>query len=313
MDSNSSRAVHVLAYRFSRRGCFSSAKAPEGDEGYSLSWDSKGVTLATAATEPVPVATVPWQQVTGVWVSMRSSASSGFHLDITLETSHVLCEFDFLYFRAALGGPGGEFLSYLQSSQVGRIKDGHAPAFATSRWASWLLGSGVSVRNLRLGLGRAGIILEVLYAMCFLAQLQHVLLSKEAKLSQAFSDLFQDLYDFGGEQLTMLPLTFADFSMLDFIYICCLGVPGIVLKSSWKVVHHTSSWLLLMMLLQHLFTLFFMLDGVWRTIRAAIKSLMTFHKAAARVNKAVKKAKTKEVLKEPTQEPPTSQDARSRS
>merc|ERR1719433_561624 len=80
--------------------------------------------------------------------------------------------------------------------------------------------------------------------------------------------------------------------MGSFFFCMFWSLPAFVFFSIWKVAHHTSNWLVLLMMMQHLFTVLFMLDGFARVIRGAVKSALTSHKAAKRVDKAIKKAQS---------------------
>lgn len=288
-------ALKVSAYNSCQRGRYESAKAHADESEFSLAWESEALCLKknkAAGADEAAVVRLPWQHVTGIWVSLRNRAGAGFGLEVTFETSHPACGSDFLQVVAAMDGAAGDFLTFLQSEQAGRLKDGRAPKFATSRWASTLYSNGFSVRGLRLFLGRLSILFEVLYALCFFAQLEGLIMSKEAKLTQALSVLFQDLQEMHSDLTQSLPAMMAEYRWWDAFFKFGFSLPAMVFMSLWRVTRHTSSWLMFLMLLQHLMAVFFMFDALWRTLRGALKSAMTFHKAATKVNKAIKKSRT---------------------
>uniref|UniRef100_A0A7S2JFL6 Uncharacterized protein n=1 Tax=Zooxanthella nutricula TaxID=1333877 RepID=A0A7S2JFL6_9DINO len=196
-----------------------------------------------------------------------------------------------------MNATGGEFLGFLQSAHAGRLKEGRAPAFATSRWAAGLYSAGLTVRCVRLALGRVAIVMEVLYSLCFFTHLQNLLVSREARLASALSDLLGQLYDLHSDFSLQIAALMSDFQVANILWLCSaglLGLPVLIGSSMWKVAAHAHNWVVLLMLLQHIATVFFTIDSLWRALRGAVKSAMTFHKAAKKVNKAVKKARANE-------------------
>lgn len=292
LDSKS-RALQVSAYQLSQGGRYNSEKADAAESGLSLSWEAESLCLKKTCAEESVVVSLQWQHVTGIWVALRNRSSKGFRLEVTLETSHPACRTDFVKVAAAMNSAGGDFLDFLQAEHAGRLKDGKAPSFALSSWASSLYSSGFSTRGVRIFLGRVSIVFEVLYALCFFAQLEGMLVSKEAKLTQAFSDLWGDLMELQSDLTGNVPGMIADLRVFDMFFAFGCSVPYTVFTSLWRVTRNTSNWLMLLMLLQHLVAVFLMLDAFWRTLKGAIKSAMTFHKAATRVNVAIQKTKEK--------------------
>lgn len=304
-SSTSPAALHVSSYQLSRHGAVSRGRSESGSCDYTCSWDSEKIRLAPSGGagggegdgDGKAVAALPWLHVTGIWVSLASS-DAAFKLHVTFEAAHAACDLDFLSVTAAMDGVGGDFLRFLQDSHAGRVKEGRAPAFATSRWAAPLYAAGFSVRTVRLSLGRVSMVMEVLFAFCFFAQLKSLLTSREAKLAQALTELYSDVEQIWDELKQQVPQAvfsgdiFAA-SQSGVLFFVAFSLPGAWARVAWRAACHMSNWLMLLMLMQHLLMVVFMLDNMCRVFFAAAKSLLTFRKAAHRVDKAVKKAKTK--------------------
>merc|ERR1711971_310769 len=175
-------------------------------------------------------------------------------------------------------------------SHAGLLKEGHAPSFVLSRWASYLYGIRAwSVRSARVTLGRVSLMMEVMYALCFFAHLDKVLISREAKLGDAVYAFASDLHEVHSDLWSDLVSAATDLQIHNVLLWLILGVPTFLCRFCWRIVSHTSHWVALLMLLSHLLTVVFMLDALWRTVHGTMKSFSTVQSAVARVQRAISK------------------------
>jgi len=281
-------------------GIFESGHVADSEPRQSVEWDAEKVRLTAADAGEKPMFEVPWDHVTGIWVQLSKRSDRNYHvslrLQITLETSHPSCSLNFAHAVVMMDGAGGEFLNFLQTSQAGRLKDDRAPSFATSSCACGLYRSGAqSVRSLRLLLGRLSMVFEILYSMCFFTQLHSIVMSKEGKLASALGGLVSELQSVLSDLYDNTPGMGSNFDMFEVGSFLAVGLPFMLYQVLWAFASHSSNWIVLFMLLQHLVMVMMTFDALWRSLRGAWKSLMTFHKAARRLDKAVKKSRTKEL------------------
>lgn len=302
MAAERPKALLVTLYQVSRRGHFSHGRE---EAGFALAWTDDGLALkhggddASASKDDASagkgaIVALPWQHVTAVWTSLRCRKQVGFFLDVTFETSHPACELDFFRVTAAMDDSAGAFLKFLQAAHIGRLKDGRAPNFATSRWAGCLYSSGGTVRCVRLWLGRLSTLLEVIFSACFFTQLHSTLVVREQRLTTALTALQSELSDMYMDFLTNFVGEISGFQAVNVAWRLISHAPYVFVMTTWRLAVHTSNWFTLLMLLQHLFMVMASVDAMWRTVYGTVKSAMSMHKAAAKATRAIKRTATSE-------------------
>mmetsp|Transcript_62241 Transcript_62241/g.131561 ORF Transcript_62241/g.131561 Transcript_62241/m.131561 type:complete len:337 (+) Transcript_62241:96-1106(+) len=243
------------------------------------------------------VAEVDWRQVTGIWVTLESKADKNYEvklrLKVSLETSDPTCALNFAHLTTSMDALGGAFLHFLQDSMASRLKEGRPPRFGFSKWACPAFRQGFTAYTLRIWLGRISIVMEVLYAMCFFTQLQTILASREQKLQHALVGLLKELQsakeDILGAFLTAESghhLVWQAGMMLIF------GAPSLLARMLWILASHSSNWVMLIMLLQHVVIVFMTFDALWRTLLAVWKTLLTFQRMFRHVDKKMKRGRS---------------------
>lgn len=282
--------VHLVSYSLCRSGRHQQGKStPSGSEP-ELAWDVEGLRVSHKAEESSSgvVVALEWRHVTGIWASVRSCRGQGFQFQVTLETAwHPEIAFLSATAPATMGRSTGDFLAFLQDSHAGRLKDGSPPRFASSRWASPIYCLGMSMRTLRLSLSRTGLVLDILFSVCFFAHLDRIWWSREKKLVDAAHALWQDLSQLQEKaQLELMTLGGGGI-----VRLVGMNLPYASFLLLWTLASHTSNWIMLVLLLQHLLALLVTLRSVWSTLNTVLRSLRSFLSAGQRVHKAVKKAK----------------------
>lgn len=235
---------------FSHRGRHQKVSAGQGTDegdtsnGISVVWDSGSIRLFKGPQSGDALATMQWRDVSGIWASFRVKEATALLFEVDLEAKSG--DMDFLCLRGPVNEASGRFLDFVQAVKAEKLKEGRAPSFAMSSWAAPLYQNGLTCNRVRVALGWTSIIFEVLFATCFLSQIQRIFLSRESKLLQELHDISKDLGRLQG-----------------------LGT--------------------FLVLLQHILVFVILLQSLWSTVRAALRSLHVFHRATKKATKSIKK------------------------
>lgn len=160
------------------------------------SWDSQALQLSPAGAVGEPAAVVEWHDVSSVWASLRTKEGLDISFEVGLETWGG--EVDYVRIQGPINEASGRFLDFLQTAKSDRLKEGRAPGFALSPWAAVFYRHGISSNRLRVALGWTSIVFEVIFAVCFLTQIQRMIASRENKLLQELAEISRSLGRFGG-------------------------------------------------------------------------------------------------------------------
>mmetsp|Transcript_37826 Transcript_37826/g.112948 ORF Transcript_37826/g.112948 Transcript_37826/m.112948 type:complete len:324 (+) Transcript_37826:103-1074(+) len=193
--------VQLSAHEFSRRGQYQWTAAVRGSDAQrpSATFDAQGLRLlppGPAGAGAEPVAVLAWQDVSGVWATLRAKEGCSLSFEVYLETWGG--EVDYAFLRGPINEVSGRFLEFLETTKAGKLKEGRAPRFSMSRWAVGLYRRGISSNRLRVVLGWVSIVVELIFAICFLSQVERIMASREGRLLKELSEISRSLGSFGG-------------------------------------------------------------------------------------------------------------------
>lgn len=289
-----SGTLQASSCTFSRGGqhsCLPAAAPAEGRQAIQVRWDGERVSVCGPDGAAACLASLEWRHVSGAWASVRARASRGFVLEVALEANHR-GGLDFLCFAAPMAAPAGEFLSVLQDLKADKLKEGRAPSFAMSRWATPLLGAGVSANRLRVILGWCSIIWQLLFALCFFAQLDKLVVRRERQIAEQASELWKFFCEMV-EDIRLQLLVDVELSFASITRVFGFGLPGFLGTAAWKLTVSSFDWLQLLLLFQHFLVFLGSVRAMWSVFAAFIHSVGTVHKAVHKTGKSLKKLGTK--------------------
>lgn len=232
----SSPKLQVTSCTFSQRGTYHyhALKCPS----HVVVWDPEHLYLMDPDVDNPVVAVLEWQHVSAIWVSLRTKTGEGFFLNVALET--IRGELDFLRFTALMNEAGGKFLSFLQVAKADNLKKEprRSLLFVMSHWATPLYRKGVSSKRLRVIAGWVSAVFEVLFAFCFIAQMQGLLGSRGGKLMEALSEIYRVLIVSGGLAALVLVLR----HLVVFLFLLRgLGSTTVTFLLSLRTIRHGAS------------------------------------------------------------------------
>eukprot|EP00928_Gymnodinium_smaydae_P043746 TRINITY_DN29258_c0_g1_i1.p1 TRINITY_DN29258_c0_g1~~TRINITY_DN29258_c0_g1_i1.p1 ORF type:complete len:303 (+),score=42.05 TRINITY_DN29258_c0_g1_i1:63-971(+) len=234
--------VHVASYTQSQCGEHSSWTHDGAEVSRVVAmWDLRQLVLKRAnraeasgdAAAGTTIATLAWEDVSAIWISLRTRRDKGFHIELTFETRKGAL--NFLSIRCRSGGASGLLLEFLQDTKADLLKEEQLPHGPFGAWASVFYRRGYSSNRVRVVLEWTRTIVRLAFALSFLTHLNSLFLSRGNKLIDAMVASFEDLTHFEG--FTAFIMLMQHLGLFLFT-LHSLSSTVVATKRSFQTFHH---------------------------------------------------------------------------